>query len=300
MVTADPAANIDAAIHVAHAFTVHGEEPEYDFFTVVDDLHEEGSGQGAADHLNESELVCGLFDGYVVVDRNTLLGNLVDKDAVLDALRSVGDREHAPIWRIREGRTSLALLGTPAERPRPPAWSRRTPRRRAMPPACRRRGPAPAKRRPAGMAPETAGRHGRLESGGACPPRTDRPRTGSGPARSDRHNEARRGPQRRVPARTTRARATRAHANEGPDTRARGAEQTTPHPCRGPNREEGPVTADMPRRTRTPVARAHTCRPNRETTPGGMPGRADLAGLPDQNTGRSGLKGRRRPGLAWS
>jgi len=82
MVTADPAANIDAAIHVAHAFTVHGEEPEYDFFTVVDDLHEEGSGQGAADHLNESELVCGLFYGYVVVDRNTLLGN-VDGDAAL-------------------------------------------------------------------------------------------------------------------------------------------------------------------------------------------------------------------------
>jgi len=40
---------------------------------------------------------------------------------VLDALWSVGDQEHAPIWRIREGRTSLALLGTPDGRPGPPA-----------------------------------------------------------------------------------------------------------------------------------------------------------------------------------
>ena len=55
---------------------MHGEESEYDYFTVVDDLHEEGSGRGAADHIDESELVCGLFYGYVVIDRNTLLGNV--------------------------------------------------------------------------------------------------------------------------------------------------------------------------------------------------------------------------------
>ena len=30
MVTSDPAANIDAPVHVAHAFTVHGEEAELD------------------------------------------------------------------------------------------------------------------------------------------------------------------------------------------------------------------------------------------------------------------------------
>jgi hypothetical protein len=38
MVTSDPDANTDAAIHVAHAFTVHREEAETDYFTVVDDL----------------------------------------------------------------------------------------------------------------------------------------------------------------------------------------------------------------------------------------------------------------------
>ena len=38
MVTSDPGANIEAAIHVAHAFTVHAEESESDYFSVVDDL----------------------------------------------------------------------------------------------------------------------------------------------------------------------------------------------------------------------------------------------------------------------
>ena len=75
MVTADVEANIDAAIHVAHAFTVHAEESESDYFTVVDDLRriEDDSG---ADHIGETELTCGLFYGYVVVDRDALLDNL--------------------------------------------------------------------------------------------------------------------------------------------------------------------------------------------------------------------------------
>ena len=45
MVTSDPAASTEAAIHVAHAFTVHAEQAETDYFTVVDDLSE-GSGAG--------------------------------------------------------------------------------------------------------------------------------------------------------------------------------------------------------------------------------------------------------------
>jgi len=50
MVTSDPAANTDAAIHVAHAMTVHAMERDLDFMTVVDDLksREEGDDAGAA------------------------------------------------------------------------------------------------------------------------------------------------------------------------------------------------------------------------------------------------------------
>ncbi len=77
MVTADPEANIDAAVHVAHSFTAHAEEGESDYFTVVDDLAslDEDPGPGA-DHIGETELTCGLFYGYVVLDRGILLSNL--------------------------------------------------------------------------------------------------------------------------------------------------------------------------------------------------------------------------------
>lgn len=77
MVTSDPAANTDAAIHVAHAFTVHGEESESDYFTVVDDLSDRAAGDdsGAAGVFDQ-ELTSGLYYGYVVVDVPRLVANL--------------------------------------------------------------------------------------------------------------------------------------------------------------------------------------------------------------------------------
>lgn len=73
MVTSDPEANITAPVHVAHAFTVHREEQENDYFTAVDDLSEDDPG---ADTIQETELASGLFYGYVVVDLPGLLANL--------------------------------------------------------------------------------------------------------------------------------------------------------------------------------------------------------------------------------
>lgn len=75
MVTSDPGANIDAAVHVAHAFTVHREESESDYFSVVDDLQDEDEDVGAA-HIGDMELTAGLFYGYVVVDVPGLISNL--------------------------------------------------------------------------------------------------------------------------------------------------------------------------------------------------------------------------------
>ncbi len=80
MVTSDPAANMDAAVHVAHAFTVHGEEREMDFWAAVEDLPKEEEGPGAA-HLNDMELTAGLFYGYVVVDVPGLVSNLEGRKA---------------------------------------------------------------------------------------------------------------------------------------------------------------------------------------------------------------------------
>ena len=80
MVTSDPGANIDAAVHVAHAFTVHREESESDYFSVVDDLQREDEDPGAA-HIGDMELTAGLFYGYVVVDVPGLVSNLEGCDA---------------------------------------------------------------------------------------------------------------------------------------------------------------------------------------------------------------------------
>lgn len=73
MVTSDPAANITAPVHVAHAFTTHAEEAESDYFTAVDDLSEDEPG---ADTIQETELTSGVYYGYVVVDIPGLVANL--------------------------------------------------------------------------------------------------------------------------------------------------------------------------------------------------------------------------------
>ena len=75
MVTSDPGANIEAAVHVAHAFTVHREESESDYFSVVDDLQRDDEDAGAA-HIGDVELTAGLFYSYVVVDIPGLVSNL--------------------------------------------------------------------------------------------------------------------------------------------------------------------------------------------------------------------------------
>lgn len=79
MVTSDPEANIDAPIHVAHAFTTHAAEIESDYFSVVDDLA--GPEDTGADHIGATELTSGLFYGYVVVDVRALVSNLTGAPA---------------------------------------------------------------------------------------------------------------------------------------------------------------------------------------------------------------------------
>jgi CRISPR system Cascade subunit CasC len=76
MVTSDPEANTDAAIHVAHAFSVHAEETESDYFTVVDDLARTEDGEVGSAGMFDTELTSGLFYGYVVIDVPGLVDNL--------------------------------------------------------------------------------------------------------------------------------------------------------------------------------------------------------------------------------
>ena len=132
MVTSDPRANIDAAMHVAHAFTVHAEEAESDYFIAADDLaREEDTG---ADTIQETELTSGLFYGYVVIDLPGLLDNLGGDTAL------AGDVLHNLVYLIAEvspgaklgstapySRASLMLLEAGDRQPRSLAEAFRTP-----------------------------------------------------------------------------------------------------------------------------------------------------------------------------
>lgn len=80
MVTSDVLASRDAAVYVAHGFTVHEAQVENDYFTVVDDLLREAGEQGSAG-IFDTELASGLYYGYVVVDVPQLIANLEGEKA---------------------------------------------------------------------------------------------------------------------------------------------------------------------------------------------------------------------------
>jgi CRISPR system Cascade subunit CasC len=85
MVTSDTSANVDAPVHVAHAFTVHAIEQELDYVTAVDDLRQRSdAGETGSAGIFDIELTSGLFYGYVTVDLNLLVANL-NGDAALAA-----------------------------------------------------------------------------------------------------------------------------------------------------------------------------------------------------------------------
>ncbi len=131
MITSDPEANITAPVHVAHAFTVHEEEPESDYFTAVDDLGEDEPG---ADTIQETELTSGLFYGYVAVDLSGLATNLGGDTAMAgQVLRNLVYliAEVSPGAKLGStapyGRAALMLLEAGDRQPRSLAEAYRTP-----------------------------------------------------------------------------------------------------------------------------------------------------------------------------
>ena len=75
MVTSDVLASRDAAVYVAHAFTVHEAQVENDYFTAVDDILNDADEVGSAG-IFDTELASGLYYGYVVIDVPQLVANL--------------------------------------------------------------------------------------------------------------------------------------------------------------------------------------------------------------------------------
>lgn len=77
--------SIEAAIQVAHAFTVHGMDVDQDFWTGVDDIK---SGEGFAGedrgsgHLGTFAMGAGVFYVYACINRTALLATLKDEALV--------------------------------------------------------------------------------------------------------------------------------------------------------------------------------------------------------------------------
>jgi CRISPR system Cascade subunit CasC len=122
MVTSDILARGNAAVHVAHAFTVHAEQSESDYFSVVDELLRESETESlGSGGIFSTELTSGLFYGYVVVDVPLLVSNLegcVRKDW-LKADRALAGRVAATMARLVANVSPGAKLGSTAPYSRP-------------------------------------------------------------------------------------------------------------------------------------------------------------------------------------
>ena len=95
MMTSDPNANIDAAVHVAHAFTTHGEEKEIDYFTAMEDLTDDpGAG-----HIGDVEINSGIYYSYVCIDMRGLTANTTghEPEEWLDAERDIAAQTAASL-----------------------------------------------------------------------------------------------------------------------------------------------------------------------------------------------------------
>jgi len=74
MIADNTAVNVDAAMQVAHAFSIDEIDIEDDFFTAVEELVDEADSMGSA-HMDNAEFVSATFYRYATLDFNELVAN---------------------------------------------------------------------------------------------------------------------------------------------------------------------------------------------------------------------------------
>ncbi|GAB2498044.1 CRISPR system Cascade subunit CasC [Corynebacterium atrinae] len=84
MVADEPAYNVDASVQVAHAIGIHESEPEFDFFTAVDDVVEDRDEVGAG-MMGTVQLMSSTLYRFATVDLDSLSENLGDREAAITA-----------------------------------------------------------------------------------------------------------------------------------------------------------------------------------------------------------------------
>lgn len=84
MVADDAAYNVDAAVQVAHAIGIHSSTPDFDYFTAVDDLAEEGEETGAG-MIGTVQMMSSTLYRYATVNVVGLEKNLGSAEAARQA-----------------------------------------------------------------------------------------------------------------------------------------------------------------------------------------------------------------------
>lgn len=84
MVANDATYNVDAAVQVAHAIGVHESEPEFDYFTAVDDVVEDREETGAG-MIGTVQMMSSTLYRFATIDMESLTENLGDATAAAEA-----------------------------------------------------------------------------------------------------------------------------------------------------------------------------------------------------------------------
>lgn len=87
MVADAPDYNVDAAVQVAHAIGIHESEPEFDYYTAVDDIVEDKEETGAG-MIGTMQMTSSTLYRFATVDLEGLTTNLGDRNAAIEATKA--------------------------------------------------------------------------------------------------------------------------------------------------------------------------------------------------------------------
>ena len=87
MVADEPAYNVDAAVQVAHAIGVSASEPEFDYFTAVDDMAE-GAEESGAGMIGTVTFTSSTLYRYANIDLESLTDNLGSEEMTQRAVQA--------------------------------------------------------------------------------------------------------------------------------------------------------------------------------------------------------------------
>lgn len=85
MIADDAAFNVDAAVQVAHALGIHSSAPEFDYFTAVDDLAEDGEETGAG-MIGTVQMMSSTLYRFATVNVTGLTKNLDSEENAKQAV----------------------------------------------------------------------------------------------------------------------------------------------------------------------------------------------------------------------